>query len=100
MLSFYRHLDIGEEWLSDVATFNVTDYLDDISGVYANPDNLSPLAVELADRTNAELYPPEGINGTSYGLQRGNPTDKDWYTSFGVILTYQFRNKSSCPSWK
>ena len=77
-----------------------TDYLDDISGVYANPDDLSPLAVELADRTNAELYPPEGINGTSYGLQRGNPTDKDWYTSFGVILTYQFRNKSSCPSWK
>lgn len=77
-----------------------TDYLDDVSGVYANPDELSSLSADLADRTNyGELYQPEGINGTSYGLQRGNPTDKDWYSVFGFMLTYQFINKSTCPSW-
>ena len=77
-----------------------TDYLDDVSGVYANPAELSSLSADLADRTNyGELYQPEGINGTSYGLQRGNPTDKDWYSAFGLILTYEFRNKSTCPSW-
>lgn len=77
-----------------------TDYLDDVSGMYPNPDNISSLSSELADRTNyGELYQPEGINGTSYGLQRGNPTDKDWYSVFGFMLTYQFINKSTCPSW-
>ncbi len=77
-----------------------TDYLDDVSGMYPNPSNISSLSAELADRTNyGELYQPEGINGTSYGLQRGNPSDKDWYSVFGFMLTYQFINRSTCPSW-
>ena len=96
-------LSLGEKF-SLIAEYGIrktfTDYLDDVSGVYANPDELSSLSADLADRTNyGELYQPEGINGTSYGLQRGNPTDKDWYSVFGFILTYQFINKSTCPSW-
>ena len=43
MLSFYRHLDIGEEWLNDVATFNMTDYLDDIDALFINIRDVNAL---------------------------------------------------------
>ena len=36
MLSFYRHLDISEEWLNDVAIFNMIDHLDDIEALFIN----------------------------------------------------------------
>ena len=76
-----------------------TDYLDDVSGLYPNLDLLEiesgiP-AADLSDRSTN----PEGINQSSYGLQRGNSTDKDWYAVSGFTLTYEFTSNSSCPKW-
>jgi hypothetical protein len=58
-----------------------TDYLDDVSGVYADPELLSqyrgPMAVQLAFRGD-ELKPnPVGFPGA--GKQRGNPDNQDGY---------------------
>ena len=56
-----------------------TDYLDDVSGVYANEALLAEdngfLAVTLADRSLIDIRP----NGTNEGLARGNPNNNDWY---------------------
>jgi hypothetical protein len=64
-----------------------TDYLDDVSGKYVNPYVLGelkgPLAAELADPS---------LNGQSYstlGLDRGNSNTKDWYTMYGVMITFK-----------
>ena len=49
MLSFYRHLDIDEEWLNDVATFNMIDYLDDINALFINIRDVNTLFRSSAD---------------------------------------------------
>lgn len=73
-----------------------TDYLDDVSGVYANPAafdrNLDPhdaaIARIMADKTvliNPEYaHPPTDL--------RGSPAQKDAYTSFGITFFYTFPN--------
>jgi hypothetical protein len=55
-----------------------TDYLDDVSGVYADKSLLSEKAAELSD--------PSGKAYAS--LQRGNSELKDWYIFGGVTLSY------------
>ena len=52
-----------------------TDYLDDVSGVYADPSKLNPVSQGLAwrgDELNGAPYP-------AAGTLRGNSTAKDWY---------------------
>ena len=66
-----------------------TDYLDDVSGNYADATILrtqrSELAYELAYRASekglADPYPPGGY-------QRGNPKSKDWYYTAGLRIGY------------
>ena len=76
-----------------------SDYLDDVSGLYPNIpeyriENLQ--AAQMSDRAKFK----HGINGTSsYGLQRGNSADKDWYMVSGIVLTYELFSDSSCPKW-
>ena len=61
-----------------------TDYLDDVSGNYLDNDVLTgfrgPLAAELADRS---------ADGATAGFNRGNPTNKDWYSFYGIMLTFK-----------
>jgi hypothetical protein len=73
-----------------------TDYLDDVSTVYADPAKLpSALSAELANRTDelpvsagfAENYTP--------GNKRGDPSHKDSYLSTSVDFSYVFRGQSS-----
>jgi hypothetical protein len=65
-----------------------TDYIDDVSTVYADPAlllaNSGPLAVTLADR---------GTAGDNVGSQRGNPRNKDWYSFIGLTLTFRLVDK-------
>lgn len=73
-----------------------TDYLDDVSTVYANPADLAtygPAAIALADRS---------INATdNVGRQRGNPRNKDWYCFTGLTLSFLLNDKpKSCSSYK
>lgn len=68
-----------------------TDYLDDVSGNYADEAELlqlrGPKAVELAFRGD------ELGNGATYpksGEQRGTPTEMDWYYFAGVTMEIKF----------
>ena len=76
-----------------------TDYLDDVSGLYPNQALLAQeagtLSAALSDRSSS----PEGFNDSNYGLQRGNPNNKDWYSFSGLMLTFSLVKKSSCPTW-
>ncbi|WP_374950616.1 DUF6089 family protein [Mucilaginibacter sp.] len=65
-----------------------TDYLDDVSGVYANPSSLpNPTSVILADRSGERT-------GGSYigtpGSQRGDFKPHDIYMFAGFTLSYTF----------
>lgn len=68
-----------------------TDYIDDVSGKYADPYLLfaekGPVAVALSDKSLVQ----EG--GSNAGRQRGNSYTKDWYAFAGVIITVKLAGK-------
>lgn len=60
-----------------------TDYIDDVSGYYpSDPGELDPVTIDLSDRSIEQ----QGFDGTNWGTQRGNPTNKDWYVFTGISL--------------
>lgn len=74
-----------------------TDYLDDVSGKYVDPNTLSsPKAKVLANRT-AELgnVPAYLLPNFAPGQKRGDPTHKDNYMTVMVNYSYVVRGKSS-----
>jgi len=79
-----RHWDLGFEFGMRKTFF---DYLDDVSGEYAAPEDLPGLAGELANR-NDESGLPNPYNHGVKGFQRGDKTDDDWYVVTGLNLTY------------
>ncbi len=71
-----------------------TDYLDDVSGQYISATDLAatrgPLAAYLSDPS---------LNNISYhspGSDRGNPNTKDWYSFYGVMLTFKPWKNNIC----
>lgn len=75
-----------------------TDYLDDVSKTYYDPALIAastgPAAAYLSD-------PSIGTdpNYSNVGRQRGNPTNKDWYSFVGIALTLKFKGKQKqCPA--
>jgi len=70
-----------------------TDYLDDVSGYYAENDLIAaqygPTAAKLADRSQ-EVKGAENAKGTF----RGNPQTQDWYGFGGLLISYSFIKKS------
>lgn len=74
-----------------------TDYLDDVSTTYADPAILSsentPIAAKLADRSGD----PNNTN-----LQRGNASNKDWYSFAGLFVTFKInrKRKGDCPTYQ
>ncbi|MCE3280645.1 MAG: hypothetical protein K0S44_2836, partial [Bacteroidetes bacterium] len=75
-----------------------TDYLDDVSTVYADPADLSsPEAIALANRRgelgdNADV--PVASNYEP-GKKRGDPSHKDSYLSTSLYYSYVLRGRSS-----
>jgi hypothetical protein len=76
-----------------------TDYLDDISTVYADPKSLSsPTAIALANRRgelpadDAGAAPPENYTP---GSKRGDPSHNDSYLSTSFYYSYVIRGKSN-----
>lgn len=75
-----------------------TDYLDDISSVYADPKSLkSPTAVALANRrgeldADAGAAPPQNYLP---GNKRGDPTHNDSYLTTSFYYSYVMRGKSN-----
>ncbi|MFL5754157.1 MAG: DUF6089 family protein [Bacteroidia bacterium] len=75
-----------------------TDYLDDISTVYADPKDIGNEAALVANRS-AELdqskYPTTIKYSFLPGSKRGDPTHKDSYLTMNVSYSYVLRGKSS-----
>ncbi|UTW65060.1 hypothetical protein KFE94_10245 [bacterium SCSIO 12643] len=71
-----------------------TDYLDDVSTRYPNnPDDLSKTARDLSNRT----LEAQGGNGSSWGTQRGNEYNNDWFSYLGITISYNLKkNPGTC----
>ena len=72
-----------------------TDYLDDVSTVYMDPDALADQNGQLA----AELANKSGDSNIQTGQQRGNAGVKDWYVFTGAMLTYRLQKPGTCSRW-
>jgi hypothetical protein len=97
--TFRKKHRIGYE-LNYRTTF--TDYLDDISGTYADPTGMSTDAAALSNRTNelSNIDPAFAKNfgynsEQKVGNKRGDPTHKDSYMTMSVSYSYVIRGKSS-----
>jgi hypothetical protein len=90
----FNFLSLGLEW-GIRKTF--TDYIDDVSTVYPNPVVLASengaVAAALSDRSLTA--------GNHAGLQRGNPSTKDWYVFTGLTATFRIKTKAAkCSAYK
>ena len=69
-----------------------TDYIDDVSGNYLDSDVATglngPLSAQLSDRSLS--------SGSKAGLNRGTSLSKDWYSFYGVMLTFKPFKKDIC----
>jgi len=78
-----------------------TDYLDDVSTTYADPNILAaentPIAAILSDRSKKNPGEPNNTN-----LQRGNSSNNDWYSFAGVFATFKInkKRKGDCPTYR
>ena len=63
-----------------------TDYVDDVSGYYAQPqvlrEEVSELSATLADRSLSQ--------SNKENILRGDPTNRDWYIFTGFTLQFKF----------
>jgi len=84
--------------------FTGTDYLDDVSTVYYDNDVLlaevGEVSAQLADRRLNKETVQTGIDGNGTGMQRGNPSIKDWYGFAGIFITMRLGKKpTTCARW-
>jgi hypothetical protein len=95
-LNIIPRLTLSAEWIMR-KTF--TDYIDDVSTTYADPDLLvaenGAYAALLADRSVSNP------GRSNVNLQRGNPSTKDWFSTAGLILTFSFSSrKPGCSAYQ
>lgn len=91
-LTLSNQIGLGFEW-GPRKTF--TDYLDDVSGKYVDPNKLAEykgsLAAQLSNRTSTAKIP--GAITDDIGKLRGNPDTKDWYFYYGLIISFKLKQK-------
>lgn len=94
--------DITDTWSANFmvsARYLFTDYLDDVSTVYPEMDDLEalhgPIAVALSDRS---LPNAEGIKTGLPGRQRGDLSNNDMFSFMGVGVVYYF-GEVRCPTF-
>ncbi|MCB9171184.1 MAG: hypothetical protein H6597_00940 [Flavobacteriales bacterium] len=80
-------IDIQLEW-GMRRTF--TDHIDDVSGTYADPELLNPVAAELSDPSEHRL------DGTNVGRARGDTKTSDWYNYTGLSITLLLSKFTEC----
>lgn len=96
-------IDINAQWgivIEGATRVLFFDYLDDISGSYADPrvikghrGSLGSVAVGLADRSGEV-----GQNLGRPGRQRGDSNTNDGYTMFTIGVLYTI-HQYECPTW-
>ncbi|HAP68774.1 MAG TPA: hypothetical protein DCR04_03465 [Flavobacteriales bacterium] len=94
-LNISKTFSVGLEW---GMRYTFTDYLDDVSGAYADPNVIrserGDIAYELSNQSNL-------LDETLEGRQRGNSKTNDWY-SFALI-TFSMNLKArpaKCPAYQ
>lgn len=97
--TFHKKHRIGYE-LNYRTTF--TDYLDDVSGNYADPSGMSAEGAALSNRTDeVSGLDPNFTKNFGYdsksatGNKRGDKTHKDGYMTMSLSYSYVLRGKSS-----
>lgn len=93
-------IDFSRKWSLNVqlaGRYYFTDYIDDVSTIYPNKDQLlstrGELAVQLSDRSKAsEDFPAIGQEGR----QRGDASTNDMYSTLSVGIMYYFA-EIRCP---
>ncbi|MCF8428993.1 MAG: DUF6089 family protein [Bacteroidia bacterium] len=102
--SFAIPFGIGAKWifaryLSLEANFNIrktyTDYIDDVSGKYADLSKSSIRTQQIADRS----YEIIGSKPSVAGTMRGSDNYNDWYMTFTTSLAYRLPGRIKCPSF-
>lgn len=68
-----------------------TDYFDDVSTTYADPDVIAAETGEIAATLADRSIDGQSLNNT--GRQRGNASDKDWYMFTGITINYTLSTK-------
>lgn len=71
-----------------------TDYLDDVSGNYVDPNLLASYNGSLAAAFSDRSLNDNGLSNA--GFNRGNSSNKDWYTFYGVMLTFKPFKENIC----
>ncbi|MGK0387761.1 MAG: hypothetical protein ACI94Y_000487 [Maribacter sp.] len=94
--------DLTADWSMNFeisSRFLFTDYLDDVSDVYPEIDDLEALrgetAVMLSDRSIPDI---EGIQIGEAGRQRGDSSNNDFFSYVGIGVVYYF-GSIRCPKW-
>lgn len=90
-----KTFSVGLEW---GMRYTFTDYVDDVSGTYADPDVIlaerGPIAHQLANRsslTDDELT----------GRQRGNSKTNDWYSFALITVSMNLKARpAKCPAYQ
>lgn len=90
--SLSKSICIGAEW-GMRKTF--TDYMDDVSTTYADPDVLMAENTEMAAILGDRSIQISGEPPIEPGMQRGNSKNKDWYSFAGVFITMKIKSKKS-----
>ena len=88
-LNLSNYIGIGFEW-GPRKTF--TDYLDDVSGAYVDPAKLAQYKGGMA-ATLSNPSKTAGANTDDIGKLRGNPSTKDWYFYYGLVISFKLKSK-------
>lgn len=89
-----ERLALSAEW-SMRRTF--TDYLDDVSGLYVDPNLIRETAGELGAQLSDRSLETTGFNGNNRGVYRGDPDHNDWFVFADVGLSMRLgKNYTSC----
>lgn len=85
--NFGGKLDLQLEW---GMRRTYTDHIDDVSGVYADPATLNPLAAQLSDPSlDREIRDRSGT-------ARGDANTRDWYNYTGITLSWVLTRFEEC----
>lgn len=76
-----------------------TDYIDDISKQYVDPTILAAENGQMAAYMSDTSLTPDNVSNV--GKQRGDSSDKDWYSFALITLSFKLKNKvKSCSSYR
>ena len=91
--------DLSRDWSINIEIVTrrvLTDYLDDVSGVYADGDLIDGFRPIIQGLEASQIADPSLTNIGEAGKQRGNAKDNDSYTFIGISIMRYF-GQLQCP---